>query len=332
MASIELQQVLFLHIKSLIPANISMVDEIAGLLEISNDSAYRRIRGDKALSFDEIRKLSKHYQISLDRLMNIDSNSIVFFGRPVEVENYSYETYLKEMLFGMKSINSAGKKQMYYEAKDLPIFYYFQFPELAAFKYFFWMKSALAYPQFASMQFEDHEINKVLHQTGLEIINNYNQIPSVEVWGVETVNATLRQLEYYKYAGVFKKAETIERLYDQMIELIKHIKHQAELGEKFLFNTIPRGDSGNFQLYFNELFLGHNSILAETDGVLTTFLNYGVLNYISTSDPDFCSYIRKSFENTIKKSLLISSVSEKERNRYFNLVFERIESSRKLSF
>ena len=51
----------FLHIKALLPGHVSFVDEIADLLNISNDSAYRRIRAEKAISFEELHKLCAHY-------------------------------------------------------------------------------------------------------------------------------------------------------------------------------------------------------------------------------------------------------------------------------
>ncbi len=46
----QLQINLFNHIKSVMPSNLSFVDEIADVLDISNDSAYRRIRGEKQVS------------------------------------------------------------------------------------------------------------------------------------------------------------------------------------------------------------------------------------------------------------------------------------------
>ena len=46
----NIQVLLFQHIKQALPAHVSMVDEIADLLHISNDSAYRRIRGEKEIS------------------------------------------------------------------------------------------------------------------------------------------------------------------------------------------------------------------------------------------------------------------------------------------
>ena len=122
------------------------------------DSAYRRIRGEKHISLEEIQKLCTHYNTSLDQLLNINSNSIVFSGNVVEQEKFNFADYLNGILQNIKRMNAASKKILYYEAKDLPIFYYFQFTELAAFKYFFWMKTILAYKEFSKMQFEDNEL------------------------------------------------------------------------------------------------------------------------------------------------------------------------------
>ena len=64
----EIQNLLFQRIKEKAPSNISLVDELANLLGMSNDIAYRRIRGEKQLSISEVQKLSTHYNISLDQL------------------------------------------------------------------------------------------------------------------------------------------------------------------------------------------------------------------------------------------------------------------------
>ena len=55
--SAEIQTAFFEQIKNSLPSNLSLVDVIADELEISNDSAYRRIRGEKMLSFEELQKL-----------------------------------------------------------------------------------------------------------------------------------------------------------------------------------------------------------------------------------------------------------------------------------
>jgi hypothetical protein len=325
MESIQLQLDFFQHIKSKLPPHLSFVEEIAELLNISTDSAYRRIRGEKQISLEEVQKLCTHFHLSLDHVLSIESNSTVFFGDWVDVDNFDFARYLEDMLLQLQLIAKGEKIIMYFEAKDIPPFHHFQFPDLAAFKYFFWMKTILAYPALAKENFESHPLAKPLQDTGKKIIALYTKIPSVEIWSVETINSTIRQIEYYKDAGVFIKRETIEQLYNELLRYVDHLEKQAECGEKFLLNQSPGGNTNNFQLYFNEVILGHNTILSVTDERKTVFINHGVLNYMITRDNRFCDYTYKSMLNIMRKSSLISSVSEKERNRFFHVLKDKIE-------
>jgi len=331
MEPIQLQQVFFHHIKSRMPAHLSLAEEVAEHLNISNDSAYRRIRGEKPLSFEEVQLLCKHFRISLDHLLNIDSSSTVFFGNWVDKESFDFEKYLSDMLLQLQQIAGFDKKEMYYEAKDIPPFHHFQFAELAAFKYFFWMKSILSYPDLAKTHFESHTLKNPLIATGKKIIETYSGIPSIEIWSIETIDSTIRQIEYSHQTGAFKKKETVTQLYDELEQLIAHIEAQAECGKKFIIGTEPTEESASYQLFFNEVILGHNTILSIGNESKTVFINHGVLNYMITRDQRFCDYTLQSMQNIMRKSSLISSVSEKERNRFFNALKEKISVSRKVN-
>ena len=71
----NLQQDFFQEIKQNMPAHLSMVDEVANLLNISTDSAYRRIRNEKTLSLEETKILAGHFKISLDYLFNLQTGT-----------------------------------------------------------------------------------------------------------------------------------------------------------------------------------------------------------------------------------------------------------------
>jgi transcriptional regulator with XRE-family HTH domain len=329
MESNQLQQQFFQQLKNLLAPHLSLAEEVADLLGISTDSAYRRIRGEKPISLDELQKLCGHFQVSLDQLMSIHSNSIIFYGQWADASTFDFQKYLSAWLANLQLINSAKQKLFIYEAKDIPLHHYYQFKTLSSFKFFFWMRTILSYDDYLNMAFEDFVADEALHQTGMEIIKLYNQMPSAEIWTYETVNSMLRQIEYFEAAGILKKRETAQVLYDEVDSLVSHVKHQAACGEKFLYGEKPTGNKNNFQLYFNEISTGHNTGLAETDGLLTVFLNHGVMNYIITRDKKFCELTRKSLENTMKKSSLISSVSEKERSRFFNVLHQKTEEGKK---
>ena len=91
------QQVFFQHVKANLAAHLSLVDEVADLLNISNDSAYRRIRGEKPLSFEELKSLCSHYRISLDQLFQLNNDSFLFSGPLTNKDNFGLDKYLEQL-------------------------------------------------------------------------------------------------------------------------------------------------------------------------------------------------------------------------------------------
>ncbi|MEO8149258.1 MAG: helix-turn-helix domain-containing protein [Bacteroidia bacterium] len=326
MESTELQQQFFQHLKTRIPAHVSLVDEIADLLGISNDSAYRRIRGDKQISLQEVQLICKHFQVSLDQLMGLDSNSITFYGNLVDKETFDFEKYLTDMLHQFEMINSLSEKTMYYDAKDIPPFRHFQCLELAAFKYYFWMRTIIKDSIYTTKPFEEAKdyLLEHLHHIGKKIILNYTKIPSVELWNADTINSTLQQIEFYRGSGNFLKEETSQMLFDQLMDLINHIEKEAATGEKFLMGSEPTGNHDNYKLFINEVMMGHNTTLIDTGTSRFVFINHNVLNFMITYDKKFCDYTFDAQHNLMSKSTMISTVSEKERGRFFKMIRDKI--------
>ncbi|MEO7393353.1 MAG: helix-turn-helix domain-containing protein, partial [Chitinophagaceae bacterium] len=131
----ELQQQLFKAIKSKMGESTTAADEIATLLDISTDSAYRRIRGEKTVTLDELQTLCSHYQVSLDQLMNLQAKGIFFQGQYLDKSNFRFEEYVTSMMHNMAYMNSFKEKQFFYLCKDLPIFHQYHIREIAAFKW-----------------------------------------------------------------------------------------------------------------------------------------------------------------------------------------------------
>ncbi|MDI3320916.1 hypothetical protein [Pinibacter soli] len=89
-------------------------------------------------------------------------------------------------------MNLFNKREMLYLNKDIPIFYHFIFPELAAFKSYFWMRSILNYPEYANKQFKISEhITDEIRQTGHKLAEAYSQLPSQEIWNIESLEKTM---------------------------------------------------------------------------------------------------------------------------------------------
>ncbi len=143
----------FKHIKSILPRHLSLVDAVADVLEVSNDSAYRRIRGETQISLEEIKKLCIGFKISLDQLLLLNSDSFVFTGKLTNNADFNYDKWLQSCLDVIKRVKTFEPHHMSYLAKEFPFFYYFLIPEIAAFKSFFFMKSILFYDEWKNARF-----------------------------------------------------------------------------------------------------------------------------------------------------------------------------------
>ena len=323
----SIQMLFFQHLKSSLPAHVSMVDNIADLLQISTDSAYRRIRGEKPISFDELKTLCTHYKISLDQFVHIETDSVVFNGKTASVADFNFEQYLLSILQNVQYMNSFPKKEMLYLNKDIPVFYHFNFPELAAFKSFFWKRTILNYPEYAYKHFKiDEHITDEITQTGQQLATAYSMLHSKEIWNIESINSTIRQIEYYKDTGVFESRQDIITIYEGLEKTRDYIRLQAEAGCKFSSDGKHINRQVPYKMYVNEFILGDNTILALLGDVKIAYINHSVINYLLTKDPSFCDYTYQHFQNIIKKSTLISEVGEKERSRFFNMIREKINA------
>lgn len=323
------QQLFFQHVKDILPPHLSLVDEIAGLLEISNDSAYRRIRGEKAISFEELRTLCSHFRISLDQLLHLKSDTLLFEGRFIDNTNFDFDSYLRDLLQLLTYIHSFDKKEILFMSKDIPLFHHFNFPELAAFKSFFWIKTILNHPQYSKKRFVSDEFSPATRQTCNRIIELYNKIPSQEIWHIESIHATIMQIEYYKDTRVFESEKDLDTVYTCLLETIDHIEAQVEKGFKFSIQTRQPVMGAPFKFYINEFVLGDNTYLVHLNERKLVLLNHAVLNTVRTKDASFTQFTEDHFQNIIRRSTQISGVGEKERSKYFNILREKIKDSRK---
>ena len=78
-------------------------------------------------------------------------------------------------------------------------------------------------------------------------------------------------------------------------------------------------------MFVNELILGDNTTLFETDQLRVTFLNHSVLYFINTRDRKFNELMFENLQNLMQKSTMISKVGEKERATFFNRLRHEIE-------
>ena len=320
----DIQHKFLSQIKSKVPVKYSFAEILSDDLCISTDSAYRRIRGETELSFEELRKLCLKYGVSLDAIISGSSDTVHFNYRAVNPESFSFDGYLNSIAENLATMNSFKVKELTFAAKDLPMFYVYSFSRLAAFKVFFWLRDILKSPGFKDKKFSPEEIPEATLALGRKVWKLYVNIPSVEIWGGDLINASLNQIEHYQANGLFKNKDELGMLMDDVLKMIAHLQNQAERGYKFDADNKNRVHA-TFKLYFNELTISDNMVFFVMDDLQVVHLGHHALNILTTTDPEFCQQTQRILRNTIKSSTLISGVGEKNRNRFFDSMRDKVD-------
>ena len=187
------------------------------------------------------------------------------------------------------------------------------------------MSTLLYFPEFRNKKLSLDDYPDELFELGKKILDLYEQVDSVEIWNIESLNSTLRQIDYYQDGGIFQSDEDILKVYEAIEKTLDHLEIQAELGYKFNYNDPDKKPRGKFRMYFNEVVLGDNQMLAVMDGSKIAYVPHSAANYMATRDIAFCDHFHQYLQNLMRRSTLISEVSEKERSRFFRIMRGKIE-------
>jgi plasmid maintenance system antidote protein VapI len=315
---LKIQDHFIQRLKLLLPNGLGLAEELADVLQISTDSAYRRIRGETELTIEEIFKITKKYTISIDDVFSNQSNTVTFAYTKLTDSVQNFEEYLGRLLHHLKTINKFETRKIYYVAEETPLMYSFFSKKLTDFKLFYWQRSVLNIKEYQQVKFQYGIVPEKLIELAHGAYHEYLTIPSTEVWTDQTVFTAIRQIKYYFESGILSKEIAIELLgeYRQMIEVVHKA---AETGRK---NVSDKTES--YSLYCSDLVLGTNCIYTFFGESTYSFISFNTLNSLATNNPEFCEETEHWVKNLERKSTLISGVGEKQRYQFFSQMFKNI--------
>ncbi len=308
------------------PSHVSLAKEISELLDISLDSAYRRLRNQTEYTLDEAALIAHHFNLPLEALNNELQSIVSFRINHLDHSIESYKGYLVNMRDSLKRLVQLEGAVIYYGAEDIPVFYHFSLPGLMEFKMTYWLKSLMLVPEFQHRHFKQIPIPDDLKELSSEIFELFSKLDSVEIWTAETVLSTIKQIMFYWDAGFFEQTEHALSILDDLETSIRGVQRNAETGYKFsgsgtMLNT-------KYQLYVSDVMIGTNSILARAGSFSSSFISYSTFNFMQTVNLEFNEQNQLWMNNLISRSSLISATAEKQRNQFFKGIYKQVDDSR----
>ncbi len=303
------------------PKNVSLAHRLSQILNVSADGAYRRIRGETALTLDEAVLVCRHFEVPLEALNELISHIVSFRYHPSGKDEEGFFKFIQYFVQQLLTIRGFENRRIVYAAEDIPLFHLYGFNGLTAFKFFYWRKTILNHEPLQDQRFEFPQQTDEAMALARKAYELYAEVESTEIWTEETTASTLKQIAFYWEAGLFSSQEDALKLLEELDQMILRVQRQCDLGLKFR----PEGNLSSvpFTCYVSDLMIGNNCVLVETNGKKTTFLGYNTFHFMSTGSVDFNAQNEQWIQNLMTKSTQISRTAEKTRNQFFKYVLQK---------
>jgi len=322
--SIERER-LFVLIKKKLPKNVSFIEEIADVLDISYDAMYRRLNGKTVLSFSEAIKLAKFFKISISSLYNIeDEENIYVLKRSNNDSLKGLSTYFNTITKAASFLTKFESADLLLAAKDIPIYYLPEDTLYTKFKLFIFsnLYTDQDSQERTTFKLKDFEVSESLKSSTKDLIAAYRNTSAIEIWNDTTIDSTLFQI-YYFYELRFINKEETNQLCNELEDIIKRVEKQA-------INCYKEGDEKRkYSLYYNKLIGLNNTVLFRSEKLKTLVVPYTALSYLVINDPKTCNEVAAYFSKQLKYSKKICGRAEVERQLFFTTMYEKIDQLKK---
>ena len=313
------------YLKTKAQDNTSFVEEIASVLDIGYDAAYRRINLKTSLSLEETVKLAKHYKISLNKLFEVGSQTTILADLSPPIHNrQGLEMWLKQSHDSVFPLTKLKSASIIYSAKDIPLFHTLKDSFLSRYKMYVWLKDVDPEMTRNKISFDDFikEIPDTLLENAFRLGEVYKDINITEIWNNTTINGTLQQVLYYFEAGVLSK-ELALLICTDIEDVIRHVEKQA-----IQQSLIGSKNKAIYNLYINDIHTMSNTIMVKTPYQKVFFTPFTVISYFKIEHQPTCELMFEFFEKQMSISKLLVNAGEKDRSLFFNRMHQKINRLR----
>jgi hypothetical protein len=311
-----------------------LAQEVADLLHASKANAYKKLKGEVALSVEDVLRLAQRFGVSLDQYLQngqsgADSRAITFqYGPKLSTPN-SPAAYLKQVHDNFLQVSKLPAPSIRYATNEMPLFHLLACPQIMAFKLYVWSRINWGLAEMAQVKFDPAKFiacYPAIEQHRIALLDLYQYTPSKEYWSAQFLDNILNQIHYYHDAGLFQSLDTPGALLAELRAMLAERYEMATCGTKTSLK-----EKGNdpvpaaFDLHLNQVAYTNNLILVyAADQPIALYATMDNPHFLSTYDPAMCAEMHHWVEKIENCSVQISKVGEPHRLRLFEALQAKI--------
>jgi len=304
----ELNKRLITKILNRIPKNRKVVVYLVNVLNISRESAYRRIRGDIPFTVEELITLAIDLEFSIDAFYDPEKQNHAFYDL-TRVEHDSNDFFvfvLKKYNELLEKVNCAKKVESTMAFNSFPTPFYAEFSHLFKFAYYKWLYqeneisrnnpySEVTLPSEARL-FQKKIQENMLRGSNMVLILDMNIFLNL-----------IKEIQYFYQRKLLTNEEMLS-LKDDILHLIEQYERMSQTG------TIG---TNKIQLYLSSLCINSNTICFDYDGSTDPLFWIFTINPVVIQNKEFASMQKKWLNSLKRQSALITQSNEIMQAEFF---------------
>ena len=305
-----------------------LVREVSKVLHLGRDAIYRRLRGDTAVTADELMLLANTFGVSM-LLGQADGRSVPQLrypdGQQPIRDEYDHFIRLQQCLEWIKPLEGASLE---IACSELPMHYQLALPTLRSFKVFMYGITSWNLPKWKREKFSSRLIDGGLHGIIEQTVQEQYKLPTRELWSVGVLDVTLRQLRYVAQVGRFSDTADLTKIYDELLLVVDHLEHMASTGKRFPLGQQPTPSSPAFRVYHNELSNTADVILVRSADRSFLFTTLLTPNYVASGHPVLANEVQQWFDNLVDHGNALHFEVGKYAAQYFGFLRRKVVAER----
>jgi len=325
------QQLFLERLSSRFTSRSELVREVSAVLHLGRDAVYRRLRGDTALTADEMMLLAEVFKLRMQiggkqrrRVPTLRYPD----GRHSTRDEFDHFIYLQLRLDEMQKLTGVSFD---HAAPELPMYYQLSMPVLRSFKIFMYGITSWNLKKWEGLDFTPELISEPLHGIVEQTIYSQYDLPARELWSIGILDVTLRQVNYMAQVGRFASRDHLYQIYEELLLIIDHLESMVDSGKRFPLGSGPTAESPDFRVYHNELCSTNEVVLVKSSTTTHLFTTLMPPNYIASAHPALCAEVQLWFDKLVAHGNVLHFEASKYAAQYFGYLRQQVTDQQRRS-
>jgi len=301
------------------PQTKELANFLMDALDLSRESAYRRLRGEVSFTFEEIAEIAYILKISLDKLIGLHTNMVHLDmelccgSKPEEI----YNKILRTNLGTSSSLLHADDTLIYLILNRLPYGLTMSSERLSKFYFYKWM----FHRQKGSMKetFDKFTVPDILKETFADLVRTCTA-SNGEMHLILDENIfiyMIREIDYFRKRDLIND-EDMQAMKNDLLDILELLSRVARTG--------ANNGQGSIRMYLSAVDLEPSYSYTEVNGNPAFHIWSPAGEIVSSTNPEFCARQKEWIESLVRYTTLITKCNEMEQMKFFETQREHILS------